>query len=170
VTTSFPSLQKSLYVGEIRFGFGDLEKDRHSEITLRVFNGSGRVVEMLGLSGHIKFNAPNNKDLARMGTLPAPTWRADTAHLVRQLEEWFLILDQRVPATEADKLLAMLAADVPIHFDLSDLSILIGVKGGNLPTERLPLWSGFSYHKSYGFGRIISAVGLATVKTSAKMQ
>ena len=39
-----------------------LEKDRHSELTMCVFNGTGRVVEFHNLQGQVKFNAPNNTD------------------------------------------------------------------------------------------------------------
>jgi hypothetical protein len=157
VTTSPPTLHAGLYVCDMRLTFADLEKDRHSELTMRVFNGTGRVVEFSNLSGHVKFNAPNNTDPARMGILPTPALRPDTARTVAQLQEWFLILTQRVPAIEADKLLAMLAADVPILFDLSELKIEVFEKDYRKKVELLPIWSGVSYGRGYGFGRIISA-------------
>jgi hypothetical protein len=157
VATQLPALQTSLYVGDIRFTFGDLKRDRHTEVSIRVFNGSGRVIELFGVSGQIKFNAPNNNDPARMGKLPPPALRADTTTAVVQLGEWLLILTQRVPATEADKLVAMLDDDIQIMFDLSDLSIGVFAKDEPANIQKLPLWHGVSYSKGHGFGRIIAA-------------
>jgi hypothetical protein len=70
VATTLPKIETGLNVADIRLTFGDLEKDRHSELTIRVFNGTGRVIELGNLSGHIKFNAPNNTDPSRMETCP----------------------------------------------------------------------------------------------------
>ncbi len=153
-----PSLQKGLYVCDIRFTFADLQSDRHSELTMRVFNASGRVVAISGLSGHIKFNAPNNVDPSRMGVLPTPAMHPDTERTVTQLREWLLILTQRVPAAEADKLVEMLEADVPILFDLSELIIEVSAQDGASKAERLPIWSGVSYSRGHGFGMIISGI------------
>jgi hypothetical protein len=152
-----PTLEASLYVCDIRFTFADLKKNRHSELTMCVFNGSGRVVQFVTLSGKIKFNAPNNSDPDRMGELPTPALRPDTARTVDQLQEWLLILSQQVPADEADKILAMLRTKTPIHFDLSGLNIRVAASDKPSETERLPVWSGVSYKQDYGFARIISA-------------
>jgi hypothetical protein len=170
VTISLPTLERSLYVADIRFTFGEIEKDRYSELTMRVFNGSGRVVQIGNISGHIKFNAPNNTDPSHMGHLPPPTLRHDTARTAVQLEEWFLIFAQRVPGAEADKLLAMLKAEVPIHFDLSGLNIEVFPQEDQNKIERLPLWGGVSYSRGNGFGRIINAVVNIRLGCSAEVK
>jgi len=108
-----PTLNASLNVRDIRFSFADLKEDRHSELIIRVFNGSGRIVELSNVSGQIKFAAPNNNDPFRMGVLPTPSTRPV------QLREWVLMLSQRVPNVEAVKLLRMIEGDVTINFDLS---------------------------------------------------
>ena len=167
VTISPPSLSRSLYVGEIRFTLSELEKDRHSELTMRVFNGSGRVVEIGKVSGHIKFNAPNTTDPTRTGELPPPALRHDTAKTAIQLEEWFLIFSQRVPANEADKILMMLKTEIPILFDLSGLTIEVFPQENPAKIERLPIWSGVSYSRGNGFGRIIAVAVKAGVSTVA---
>lgn len=154
-----PDLATGLYVGEIRLTFGELEKDRHSEISMRVFNGTGRVVEFVDLAGRIKFNAPNNTDSKFMGELPTPTLRHDTARNVAPLREWFLLLSQRVPAADADKIVAMIAAGTPVMFDLNGLSIRVAEQNASALIEQLPLWGGVSYKKDFGFGRIISVRG-----------
>ena len=46
-----PTLRAGLYVCDIRFTFAHLEKDRHSELTMRVFNGTGSVVEFSNVQG-----------------------------------------------------------------------------------------------------------------------
>jgi hypothetical protein len=139
----------------MRFTFADL-KDRYSELTMRVFNGTGRVVEFSGhITGRIKFSAPNNTDPSRLGDLPTPAMRSDTERTVAQLKEWLLILTQRVPAVEADKLIAMLEADIPIHFDLSELTIGVFSQDDRNKVERLPILSGVSYSLGNGFGMII---------------
>ena len=152
---SSPTLRAGLYVSDIRFTFASLEKDRHSEISMRVFNGTNRVIEFCSLSGHIKFNAPNNADPSRTGDLPTPSVRPDMAQMIDPLQEWLLILSQRVPAVEADKLLAMLAADTPIHFDLSGLAINVRAQDDRQNVERLPIWGGVSYSHGNGFGQIV---------------
>jgi hypothetical protein len=149
-----PTLLTGLYVSDIRLTFASLA-ERHSEISMRVFNGTGCVVEFSGLSGRIKFTSPNSADPSCMGDLPAPSTRADMAQIVGPFKEWLVILSQRVPAAEADKLLAMLAADVPIHFDLSGLTIQVCAQDNQQKVERLPIWGGVSYSRGNGFGQIV---------------
>ncbi len=149
-------LQAGLYVSDIRLTFASLA-DRHSEISMRVFNGTGHVVKFCRLSGHIKFRSPNSADPLRMGNLPAPSTRADMAQTVGPFKEWLVILSQRVPAEEADKLLAMLAAEIPILFDLSGLKIEVCAQDDQQNIERLPIWGGVSYSHGHGFGQIIYA-------------
>jgi hypothetical protein len=149
-----PTLTASLYVGEIRFNFADLAKDRHSEITMRVFNGSGRVVQLSQISGCIKFHETNN-DPKYSGKLPEPTIGNDTARTVAQLNEWFLIFAQKVPAEQADKLLAMIAADVRILFDLREFKIEVFATDTPQKIETFPMWGGVSYDRTYGFMRVI---------------
>ncbi len=161
VTASSPTLQAGLYVSDIRLTFASLA-ERHSEISMRVFNGTGRVVEFSGLSGHIKFTSPNSADPLRSGDLPTPSMRADMAQTVGPFKEWLVILSQRVPAAEADKLLAMLAADVPILFDLHGLTIKVCAHDNLQNVERLPIWGGVSYSHGNGFGQII--YGTANIK------
>jgi hypothetical protein len=157
VTQSPPSLKAALYVGEVRLTFDKIKDDRYSELTMRVFNGTGRVIEFVNLSGQIKFNAPNNKDPSWMGELPTPALRPDTEKRVLQLREWFLILSQRVPGSDADKILEMLKTDTPILFDLGGLNIQIADHDKPNEIERLPLWSGVSYSRNAGFLRIVTA-------------
>src|SRR5262249_34240369 len=147
ITQSPPPLHAGLYVAEVRFTFDTLKDDRHSELTMRIFNGTGRIIDLMNLSGQIKFNAPNNKDPSQMGELPTPALRSDTKKSVFQLQEWFLILSQRVPAPEADKILAVIKTNTSILFDLTGLNIQIAAHDKPNDTERLPLWSGVSYSR-----------------------
>jgi hypothetical protein len=154
---SSPTLAAGLYVSDIRFTFADLEKDRHSEISMRVFNGTGNTVEFSSISGRIKFSASTSADQSRSGDLPTPSPRPDMATLATPFQEWLLILTQRVPAAEADKLLAMLEAHIPIHFNLSELTIEVSAQDDRQNVARLPIWAGVSYNLGSGFGQIISA-------------
>jgi hypothetical protein len=77
------------------------------------------------------------------------------AQMIGPLQEWLLILSQRVPAPEADKLLAMLAAGIPIHFDLNGLMIGVCAQDDRQNVERLPIWDGVSYSHGNGFGQIV---------------
>ncbi len=169
VTTTPPKISAALYVSDIRLTFDALEKERHSELTMRVFNGTGRVIDFANLSGHIKFNAPNNTDPARMGELPTPTLRADVARSIVQLQEWHLTLDQRVPAVEADKILAMLKDDVPVSFDLSGLNIGVADHDRPQEIERLPTWHGVRCQRGIRFDRIINAAGNVKGKAALVM-
>lgn len=158
-----PTLITGLYVSDIRFNFSKLS-ERHGEWSMRVFNGTGRVIEFSGLSGQAKFHAPNDTAPSRKGELPEPSARADMAQMVGPFKEWLLILSQHVPAAEADKLSAMLAADTPIHFNLSGLTIKVCAQDDRKKIERLPIWSGVSYSRGFGFGQIISATAHFGVK------
>ena len=159
VTQSPPTLAAGLNVSDIRFTFDKLKKERHSELTFRVFNGTGHAIELDSFSGQIKFNAPNNTDSARMGTFPSPSLRHDVKKVVYATEEWFFIFDQHVPSTDADKLLAMRKANVPILFELTELDIKVFAQDERKKIERLPLWHGVSYSRDLGFGRIDAGVG-----------
>ena len=158
-TTPPGTIRSGLHVSDMRFSFTDLQKDRHSELTMRVFNGTGSVVEFYKLHGQITFNAPNNTDPSRMGTLPTPTLRSDTEKTGAQLKEWFLILTQRVPPIEADKLLALREADIRILFDLRELTIEVVGQHDRNKVERLPIWGGLSYSRDHGFAQIIYGEG-----------
>jgi hypothetical protein len=67
-----------------------------------------------------------------------------------------LILNQRVPAKEADKILTLLRKEPAVDFDLSGLNIEIAARHEPTNVERLPLWHGVSYSRGYAIGRIIS--------------
>jgi hypothetical protein len=86
-----------------------------------------------------------------MGELPTPAMRADTERTVAQLKEWLLILTQRVPSAEADKLIAMLEADITILFDLSELTIEVCAQDDRNKVER-------SYSRGHGFGMIVCSI------------
>ncbi len=162
-----PALATGLYVSDIRFTVDDLEKNRRAELTMRVFNGTGLAVEFSSLFGRITFKAPNSADPQHAGELPTPALRHDVAKVVYPLQEWLFILEQRVPAQEADKMVAMIAADVAIHFDLTGLDISVFPMGEPKQAERLPLWSGVSCRAGICFGRIINAVVNIGIGTSA---
>ncbi|MDP2412256.1 MAG: hypothetical protein Q8M26_18475 [Pseudolabrys sp.] len=151
-----PSLQKGLYVADVRIGLKTLEKDRHTEITLRVFNGTGRVVEFSSLSGFISFYPSNRKDdHLRRGVLPTPTVRSDVRRAVEPFEEWFLILAQRVPSDEADKLTSMLDANDTIIFELERLKIEAFAHSDDRKIEPIPMWYSMSYKKEFGFQKAV---------------
>ena len=153
-----PALATGLYVSDIRFNVDDLEKNRRGELTMRVFNGTGRTVEFSSLSGRMTFTAPNSADPQRKGTLPSPALRYDVAKVADPFQEWLLILEQHVPSQEADKLIAMLQDDVPIHFGLENLNISVFAQNDPKKVERLQLWYGVAIHRGFTFGRIINGV------------
>jgi hypothetical protein len=159
-----PPLERSLYVSDIRFTFDKLRGDRYSELTMWVFNGSGRVVEIGNVSGRITFNSPNNTYPNRMGVLPTPALRSDVKRTVVQLEERRLMFDQRVPPTEADKLLAMIRAKIPIHFELGGLNIEVFPQEDRSKVEHLPLWFGVSYERGFRFGRVSAGSGAVPLR------
>ena len=126
---------------------------------MRVFNGTGNVVEFYKLLGQVKFNDGNNTDPDRMGTFPPPALRSDTQRTVAPFKEWFLVLNQRVPADEADKLQKMIEADIRIHFDLRELKIEVVGQHDRNKVERLPIWGGVTFSRGDGFLREIFGDG-----------
>jgi len=157
--SGWPQLERSLYVGDIRFTIDNIKKDHHTELSMRVFNGSGCVVEIGSVSGQIKFNAPNGADPNRKGDLPTPALRSDVKRTIVQLEERLLIFNQHVPESEANKLATMLKAKIPIHFDLRGLKIEVFPDEERAKVERLRLWDGVTSERGYEFGRIITMIG-----------
>jgi hypothetical protein len=151
-----PALATGLYVSDIRFTFDDLEKNRRAELTMRVFNGTGRAVEFSSLSGRMTFKAPNSADPQHTGELPTPSLRYDVAKVVYPLQEWLFILEQHVPAQDADKLISMLQNDVPIHIELDGLAISVFAQDDPKKLERLPLWNGITLRRGISIGRIIN--------------
>ena len=110
-------------------------------------NGTGRTVELTGLTGHIKFGSSD---------LPTPSPREDMLKMVAPFQEWLLILSQRIPSSEADILLAMLDADTRIDFNLDRLVIGVCARDDRQNVVRLPIWNGVSYSRERGFGQNIS--------------
>lgn len=165
VTQKPPALRTGLYVGEIRFTTSELKTDRHMEISIRVFNGTGSTVDIGDISGKTTFSAPNSTDPNERGELPTPALRSDTSRISHPLSEWFLILSQRVPAAEADKIVSMVERKRPVHLDLTNLTINVASKDGQ--KDSLPLWGGVSYAPEFGYGRIIHAV--AHISVGAKV-
>jgi hypothetical protein len=163
-TVKHPSLSVGLSVSDVRISLQDLEKERFSEISMRVFNGAGRTVEFTGLSGKISFSGAGFES----GSLPSPTLRHDTARVVLPLKEWFLILDQRVPSTEADKMIKILEANVPLLLDLSGLDLMVSARDLAAP-ERLPLWDGVTYTREAGYGRLVRVTGHVQGKSTVRV-
>lgn len=148
------TIQNGLYVCHMRFTFACPEKD--SELTMRVFNGSGGVVKFSpDVRGGIIFHDTYNKYPDYMGILPSPALRDDTPRTVSQWQESSLTLTQQVPDTEAKKLLAMLENDIPILLDLNELTIEVVGQHDRNKVERLPIWNGINYNPSHQhFGRV----------------
>jgi hypothetical protein len=101
-----------------------------------------------------------------MGELPTPALRSDTNKSVFQLQEWVLIFIQQVPASQADKILAMLKTHTHIIFDLSGLNIQIADHNKPNEIERLPLWPGVIYSRDTGFIRVKTVAALSILQKS----
>jgi len=112
------SLGQTLYVGEVRVSVENIAQERHSEISLRVFNGSRTPVSLSAVSGQLTFSGKGGD-----GKLPTPTIRSDTAAAGLPFKEWFIVLDQRIPSDEAVKLTKTLENAEVIQFDLRQLRI-----------------------------------------------
>jgi hypothetical protein len=111
--------------------------------------------------------APNTADPSKMGVLPPPALRHDVSKSTPPLKEWFLILDQRVPSVDADKIVSLIESQTPIHLDLDGLNITVSANGSN--SERLPLWNGVTYAREVGFGRIVKAAARMNIKSSISL-
>ncbi|RIA02577.1 hypothetical protein D1920_06750 [Rhodopseudomonas palustris] len=83
------------------------------------------------------------------------------------MEEWFLILEQKVPAKEADKLLAMINDNMKILFSFAqfDIEVCDATKVDHI--EKLDMGGGVSYDRTYGYGKIINLSVKETIGSRA---
>lgn len=151
-----------LYLADIHISLGAVQTDHHGEISIRLFNGTDRTFDLVGVFGRITFKAANliSSDPKMKGELPEPTIPSTTVKSVGPMTEWHLRFDQRFPSKEAEKIPEILRGH-PLQFDFTDINIQIADhKNPNNP-ETLKLWDGISYTRA-GQGaksRIVAAVG-----------
>ncbi|MGY2806073.1 hypothetical protein [Bradyrhizobium sp. USDA 4506] len=137
-----------LYVADIGIGLKNVQSDHHGEIRIRLFNGTGHTFDIVSLTGSITFKAGNvvSSDPQMKGELPTPIISSKTPKSAAPQTEWSIVLDQRFPSKEADKIPAILRAH-PLHFDLSLLDIQISRRGDLNKVDRLQLWDGIKYER-----------------------
>jgi hypothetical protein len=145
------SLANALYVGEIRISVEHIAKEHHSEISLRVFNGSGKPISLVSVSGQISFSGSGGA-----GKLPAPTVRPDSAKSAEPYQEWFLILNQRIPSEEATKLVATLENAGTIQFDAREINIEVS---DGTDKSSLTMWGVAANRTAVSYGRIVYVTG-----------
>jgi hypothetical protein len=148
ITQGPPPLLFGLYVADIEIGLKTAQSDHHGEIRIRLFNGTGRALDLVGLSGRITFKAPNlvSADPQMKGELPEPTISSKTVRSIAPQNEWALVLDQRFPSKEADKIPVILRAH-PLQFDFTLLNIQIAERDDPKKVEQLALWKGIKYER-----------------------
>jgi hypothetical protein len=140
------SLSEGLYVGEMRMSIDTLKADRYSEISIRVFNGTGRNIAIYGVGGALKFENVR---------LPSPSVTSNTAKTIFPLREWIIVLHQRVPADVADKMLSLLDENRALQILFGDLELAVRDENAKNPAERLKLWDGITIQRGINVGRII---------------
>jgi hypothetical protein len=156
---SIEPLAAGLYVGEICLGLDLLKADRHVEVQMRVFNGTGSVIEIANMSGEIQV------DLRTIGTksLPPPSISSNTNQKTLASREWIITLAQRVPQELADKIADSIAGDQVVSLYFGSLNIQVCRPDHANETERIPLWDGVTVQKGLRFGRVVQIVGRATL-------
>lgn len=148
ITRGPSALLFGLYVADISIGLKAVQSDHHGEIKIRLFNGTGRTLDLATLSGWLTFKAGNlvTSDPQMAGELPQPTISSKTSRTAAPQTEWNLIIDQRFPSKEADKIPAILRGH-PLNFDLTLLDIQIADHADPKKVERLELWKGIKYER-----------------------
>jgi hypothetical protein len=142
------SLLFGLYVADIGINLNAVETDHHGELSIRLFNGTGRTLDFISLSGPITFKVPNliSGDPQMKGELPEPTTSSTTVRSAAPYTEWNLVLDQRFPSKEAKKIPVILRAH-QLQFDLTLLNIQIAEHDDPKKVDRLDLWKGIRYER-----------------------
>jgi hypothetical protein len=148
------SLSEGLYVGEMSMSIDTLKTDRYSEISIRVFNGTGRNITIYGLGGNLKFRPSPDTDVKHRGTLPQPSITSNTARTAFPYREWIICLHQRVPADQADNMLRLIDENKTLHIVLDQLELTVRDERGQTPAERLKLWDGMTIQQGINVGRI----------------
>ena len=105
ITQEPAPLQAGLYLADIGLALGTIQNDKHCEINIRLFNGTGRTMDLVSVSGQVRFKAGNliTGDPKMSGVLPEPSIAPNTRRSAAPLTEWILILNQRVPSQETTK-------------------------------------------------------------------
>lgn len=152
LTQSPPSLENSVHVSDMRMTIDTIANDRASELTMSVFNGSGRVIEFGRATGRITYRVKNGDQFTSEGALPTPSIDPNSARTAVQNEECYLILRQPIPQEVAAAL--RVRADTVIYFDLTELKVEVCTKANPEASENLKLWDGITVSRGYMFGRI----------------
>lgn len=159
LTQSPPSLESSIHVSDMRMTMDTIASDRTSELSMWVFNGSGRVIEFGRATGQISYRVKNGDHFTSEGTLPTPSVHPNSAQTALQNQECIFILKQPVPQDDAAALKVKNATT--IHFDLTKLHTEVYTKANPEKKERLMLWDGITAGRGYSFGRIKNLTGLS---------
>ncbi|WP_271612420.1 hypothetical protein, partial [Bradyrhizobium sp. CCBAU 21362] len=155
LTQSPPSLENSVHVSNMRMTIDTIAVDRASELSMSVFNGSGRVIEFGRATGRITYRVKNGDQFTSEGALPTPSVDPNSARTAVQNEECYLILRQPVPQEIAAAL--RVRAETMIYFDLTELQVEVCPKADPEAKEKLKLWDGITVSRGYMFGRIKNA-------------
>lgn len=155
LTQSPPSLRNSVFVSDMKMTVDTVANSRASELTMTVFNGSGRVIEFGRASGRIKYKVRNGDETSSEGALPTPAADPNSALKAVQLEECYLVLRQPVPPEDANAF--RLRAGTIIYFDLSELEIEVYTSEDQKTKDRLKLWDGVTVSRGSTYGRIKNA-------------
>jgi hypothetical protein len=106
-----PKLKDGLHVSDIRFSVNSNEIfSGVGELSIRVFNGSGRVVQIGKISGKVAFTTPKSELKALMRTSP----RLFGVPLLEQLKSWHLVFPLS-PIDERSKFWSLFDLKDEIH-------------------------------------------------------
>ena len=159
--------EKGIYVGRTLIEAHNLSADLVMDIVIIGFNASGRPIRVREVSGFVSFVAKHIDGQSEAVKLPTPRVLVERgpADEVKNLEEFMVIIEQRVPKVVAEQILAS-AEQKHAEFYFDELDIVVESEGSKM---RLPVWSAITLKKpweKYSVGRIIQAKGTATLRAT----
>lgn len=159
-----------LYVGVIRLTTSAIADQNTVEISAKVFNASGRAIDVRRVTGAITARIQRNDQTTDVGALPTP-WLVENLEQMQGLEplkEHLILLEQRLTPPVREALMALQPGD-SVSFDLDGLDVAVEPQDRSAQASRLPLWNGIMLRRplqDIEAGRIINArVGMIGVTT-----
>jgi hypothetical protein len=150
------SLNQGLYVAEIMLSLDRLSSDRHTEISIRLYNATGRTVLIDSIVGTVSFGIEK---------LPPPTLASPADGRIPPFREpYYVVLDQTMSCTDADLVLRRIEDGETVEFYFDDLNISIREEAPDSRVERLKMWDGLKIERGIHCGRHVNLSGPVTTR------
>ena len=146
LVTHFP---KGLYVGTMNVDASRLGSDFYLEISIQGINATGGSISIGEVKGAIVARELTDDQSAAQIDLPQAAIMHDrmSTHNIDNINQFFVVLYQRIPRTDAERFSTFLDNDGQINLYFGSLYITVRSVDDPLQFTRLPIWAGACLRK-----------------------